>query len=53
MARGQVAALSVMTRWGVVPLEAIARSKNLRVATMSRVGDTQASTICPYPWMAR
>jgi hypothetical protein len=29
-----------MTRRGVVPLQAIARSKNLRAATMSRVGDT-------------
>ena len=37
---GKVAALSVITRRGVVPLEAMARSKNLRAATMSRVGDT-------------
>jgi hypothetical protein len=29
-----------MTRRGVVPLEAMARSKNLRAAIMSRVGDT-------------
>jgi len=29
----------------MVPLEAIARSKNLRAATASRVGDTYASTI--------
>src|SRR5215470_5575222 len=29
-----------MTRCGVVPVDAIARSKNLRAATMSRVGDT-------------
>jgi hypothetical protein len=29
-----------MTRRGVVPVDAIARSKNLRAETISRVGDT-------------
>jgi hypothetical protein len=40
-------------RRGVVPLEAMARSKNRRAATRSRVGDRYASTICPCPPMAR
>jgi hypothetical protein len=48
-----VAALSVMTRRGVVPLKAIARSKNLRAASVSRVADTYASMIWPHPSMAR
>ena len=39
-AGGYAPASSVMIRRGVVPLEAMARSKNLRAATMSRVGDT-------------
>jgi hypothetical protein len=35
--------MSVMTRRGVVPLEAMARWKKVRAATRSRLGDTYAS----------